>query len=70
MASWGVLKPEAQSELPSFGASTKRDNAGRTLTESNLFVESNTAGRLFGQEFFRVKENAFLLLESSLSLHA
>jgi hypothetical protein len=62
MAAWGVLKPEVKLVI----LRTRQ----RALTETDLFVESNTAGRLFGQEFFGVKENAFLLLESSLSLHS
>ena len=39
------------------------------LTKTNLFVESNTRGRFLGQEFFGIKENTFLFLESSFSLH-
>jgi len=62
MADWGVLKPKPYSL-------THRTRQ-TALTETDLFVESNTVGRLFGQEFFGVKENAFLLLESSLSLHS
>ena len=61
MAAWGVLKPK----IPSL---TVRDKVA--LTKTDLFVESNTVGRLFSQEFFGVKENAILLLESSLSLQA
>ena len=61
MADWGVLKP-----IPYSLTHCTRQTA---LTETDLFVESNTVGRLFGQEFFGVKENSFLLLESSLSLN-
>jgi hypothetical protein len=40
----------------------------RVLTKADLFVESNTGRSLLGDEFFGIKENTFLFLESSLSL--
>jgi hypothetical protein len=40
----------------------------KVLTETDLLVVSDTGSGLLGQKFFGVKENATLLLESSLSL--
>jgi len=41
---------------------------GSLEAESNFFVESNTAGGLFGQHLLGVEEDALLLLESLFSL--
>ena len=43
---------------------------GGLEAESNLLVESDTGGGLFSQEFFGVKENSLLLLESFLGLQS
>jgi hypothetical protein len=51
IASLGVLKPKnGMSEI----------NA--TLTESNLFVKSDTTSGLFGNELFGVEEDSYLFL--------
>lgn len=65
MAAWGVLKPATKVRVLVSDAPFWR-RVG--LTEADLFVESNAAGCLLGEQFFGIKENTFLLLESSLSL--
>ena len=41
---------------------------GGSEVEANVLVIPYSWGRLFGEQFLRVKENGFLLLESSLLL--
>lgn len=66
MADWGVLKPATRLVSLSDAPFWRRV----VLTEADLFVESNAGGGLLGEQFFGIKENTFLLLESSLCLHS
>ena len=60
MAATGVLKPITSVWI--------KFEMFKTLTESNLLVESWASGCLLSEDFLGVLENAELLLESSLIL--